>query len=121
MKHLVLIAACLSFTLGGCASVLAPVSSPSAVADRTVIDEQVGLAVTLAYTAAARSAALAIRVGAVKDAAAIKRIGALDSRAFLAVQGVRSAYLSGNSSNYADALGSANVAVGQLLDAAKGN
>ena len=76
---------------------------------------------TLAYTAAARSAALAIRTGLIKNPATIRRIGELDSRAFLAVQGVRSAYLAGTERNYADALGSANVALGQLLDASKGN
>ena len=41
--------------------------APAAIADQTKVDEQTGIAVTLAYTAAAKATALAIETGLVKD------------------------------------------------------
>ena len=120
MKYFLVLPAVLA--LAACnPGVLGPILSPSAIADRTKIDEQAGITVTLAYTAAARAATLAIRTGMVKDRATIARIGELDTRAFRAVDAVRAAYNAGNSSAYVDALTQANAAIGELLASFKGN
>lgn len=94
--------------------------APSTIADRTKVDEQAGLTVTLSYVAASRLAALSIRTGVVSDPATIRRIGEADNRAKAAVDAVRAAYLTANSDSYASALANARVAVGLLLDAVKG-
>jgi len=95
--------------------------APSSVADTTKVDEQTGLAVTLAYTAAAKAAKLAIQTGLIKSPATMARVAALDTRAYHAVQAVRSAYLAGNATSIAAALAQANGAVSDLLSATKGN
>ena len=98
--------------------------SPATVANQTKLDEQVGLTVTLAYTAAARAAGLAITtaaaIGKPLSPATVKRIGELDLRAFAAVTAVRNAYLSVNSASYLSALSGARAAVADLLAAAGG-
>jgi hypothetical protein len=94
--------------------------TPVAVADRTKVDEQAGITVTLAYTAAARAAALAIDAGLVKDPAKVARIGQLDNQAYAAVQAVRTAYSAANAADYATAIARANAAVSALTAASKG-
>lgn len=122
MRRTLLALACaLSVITTGCGVTSAVVGGPVVVADQTKLDEQVGLTLTLAYTAAARAAGLAISTGLVKDTATIRHIGALDRRAYAAVVAVRSAYLAGNSANYLAAIAQARAAVGDLLAAAKGN
>lgn len=93
---------------------------PVVVANQTKLDEQVGLSLTLAYTAAARAAALAIETGVVKDKATIAYIGQLDQRAYGAVKAVRAAYLAGNSASYLAAISAARAAVTDLLNAIHG-
>ena len=125
MKRIVL-SASLALALCGC-SLLPPAAGgsilppPSSFANSTKIDEQTGIAVTLAYTAAARAAALAINTGLIKDKPTIARIGALDRQAYAAVQAVRAAYLTANSDSYVAAIMNANSVVGALLTATKGN
>lgn len=121
MKRLVLLCAALALTGCDVSQRLATIPpAPITVADRTKVDEQLGLSLTLAYTAAARAAALAIETRLVRDPATIRRIGELDRRAYAAVQGVRTAYLAGNAAGYVEALKGANAAVSELLAAAKG-
>jgi hypothetical protein len=91
--------------------------SPVEVANRTKVDEQAGITVTLAYTAAAKAAALSIEVGLVKDPATIKRIGVLDQQAYAAVLAVRQAYLAANASGYLAALSQANAALKSFMAA----
>ncbi len=111
----------MSLGLSGCTTIAPAALQPVTYADQTKIDEQVGLTVTLAYTAAARAAALAISTGLVKDRATIARIGHLDQRAYNAVLAVRAAYEAGNSANYLSALTQAQAAIADLLAAVKGN
>lgn len=113
--------AALSLGLTGCATMPGGLPSPASVADRTTIDEQAGITVTLAYTAAARAATLAIQTGLVRDPATIAQIKALDTRAYNAVLAMRAAYTAANSSGYASALVQANGAIGDFLAAVKGN
>ena len=94
---------------------------PVVVADQSKLDEQLGLSLTLAYTAASKGAALAINtadlIGKPFSTATVKRIGELDAAAFAAVTAVRQAYLAGNSSNYLAAISQARQAVTNLLGA----
>lgn len=111
----------LVFPMMGCASVPDRIpSSPAAVADKETIDEQAALTLTLAYTGAARAAALAIETGLVDDPKVIARIGELDVAAFGAVKAAESAYRAGNADSYALALVEARAAVGALLSSVKG-
>lgn len=114
--------ACFAVTACGPLAQLASIAStpPVAHADSTKLDEQVGITVTLAYTAASKAAALAIRTGLVTNVATIRRIGELDRQAYAAVQGVRQAYLAVNAASYTAALAKANAAVNALLSAAVG-
>lgn len=108
--------------LAGCASSLNQVpTSPAAVADQIKVDEQAALTLTLAYTGAAKAAALAIETGLVSDPIAIARIGELDDRAYVAVKAAESAYRAGNADSYAEALQEASSAVSNLLASVKGN
>lgn len=92
-------------------------ASPSEVADRVKIDEQTGIAITTAYTAVAKAAALAIETGLIRDPATIKRIGELDVAAYDAVKAVRSAYDAANSRSYLEGLTKANAAVKAFYNA----
>lgn len=69
MKRLIALA-CLSLSLSGCALLPALMggvpTSPAAVANQTVLDEKVGIAVESMYTATARAGALAFRAGLVE-------------------------------------------------------
>ena len=114
MRKLIL-AALAPIALAGCTTLPPPPSAPVAVADQTVIDEQVGLTITLAYTAAAKAAALAIETGFVSDPATIRTIGVASDRAFAAVEAVEAAYSAGNAKTYAAALTDARLAVAGLL------
>src|SRR5690242_17257829 len=120
MRRLILaLAAASSLALTACGPTAAVIPGPAVIADRTKADEQAGITVTLAYTAAARAAALAITSGVVSDPAKVKRIGELDSRAYAAVQAVRQAYLTANAASYAEALANANAAIAAFTAATK--
>jgi hypothetical protein len=101
--------------LGACDTLMAgQVPGPASVSDRTKLDEQVGIAVTLAYTAAAKAAGLAIETGLIKNQDTIRRIGAADQKAYAAVMAVRSAYLTVNATEYTEALARANAALSEF-------
>jgi hypothetical protein len=121
MKRFALMAALAAVSLSACAPVVDAVTGgPVTVSDKSKLDEQVGLTATLAYTAAARAAALAIQTGLVKNPATIQRIGQLDARAYAAVQALRQAYLAVNGTAYLAALSQARQAVADLLAAVRG-
>lgn len=124
MRRIALLAALASLALSGCAALVPALTglppSPVAVADQVKVDEQIGLTVTLAYTAAAKVAALAIRTGVVKDPATIAAIGAADGRAYAAVIAVHEAYAATNSASYVSALTQAREAIADLIAAVKG-
>jgi hypothetical protein len=124
MRKLMLVLAASSLALTGCAGLGTAANvvtgGPVTVADQTKVDEQLGLSLTLAYTAAARAAALAISTGLVSNQATIAKIGQLNSRAYAAVTAVRSAYLAANGSAYLAAVSQARAAIGDLLAAVRG-
>lgn len=119
MRGLILIAAAsLALGLGGCTTVeraaagaVGLPAAPVVVADRTVLDEQAGITVTLAYVGLSKAAGLLIETGLIKDKALIARIGAADALAINAVRAVREAYLTANSASYTEAIRRANVAL----------
>jgi hypothetical protein len=117
-----LIGLCLAASLSACGPALNSgiVPGPNVVSDRTKVDEQAGITVTLAYVAASKLAGLAIETGLVKDKVTIQRIGLLDRQAFDAVSAVRAAYDAGNAASYADALVKANVALKAFSDLVPG-
>src|SRR5688572_27657533 len=86
-------------------------TSPVEVANRTKLDEQAGITLTLAYTAVSKAAGLAIETGLIKDTALITRLGELDRAAYQAVMAVRQAYLAANSASYLAAMKQANTAI----------
>lgn len=105
-----------ALALAGCstgpASLLPP---PAAIADRTVLDEQAAITVTLAYTAAAKAAALAISTGLVRDRDRVAQIGQADRAAFAAVKAAEVAYAAGNAQSYGAAIVQVNAGVSALL------
>jgi hypothetical protein len=126
MRRLATILACTAaLSVASCGTLGTVLTSgPVAVADQTKLDEQVGLSLTLAYTAAAKAAALAITLadasGHPLSAATVHTIGQLNQRAYAAVTAVRSAYLAGNSASYLSAISAARAAVNDLLAAIGG-
>lgn len=119
MKRM-LLAAVAAMMLAGCVPGGDRIESVSAVADRTKIDEQAALAITLAYTAAARAANVGIEAELIKDRETINRIGELDRRAYAAVQATQRAYRAGNATSYAAAITDARAAVALFLSSVKG-
>ncbi|WJY18667.1 hypothetical protein QQS45_13860 [Alteriqipengyuania flavescens] len=107
--------------LMGCASFAASAGSPRSVAERTVLDEQAALTIALAYTGAARAAAVAIEAGLIDDPATLVKIGELDRQAFAAVELTEDAYRAGNAEDYSVALVLAKEAVQALLGATAGD
>ena len=99
----IFLACALLFPLASC-SHLDPSGAPRApvdVSEGTKIDEQAALTITLAYTGAARAAALAIETGLVDDPTTVARVGEIDRRAYAAVQATEAAYRAGNAASYA--------------------
>ena len=92
---------------------------PATVANATVLDEQVGQGVELAYAAFRIALEVAVDTGRLKGAAAT-RAAALDNRAFAATQAVQAAYRAGNSDGYLAAAKEARAAITAALVAVKG-
>lgn len=120
IRAIVLIAAA-SLSLASCNTTGAGgiPGSPSEVADRTTLDEKVGIAAETIYTGANRAAALAIRTGLVSNTATITRIGQLDLEAKSHLQKVRDAYAAGNATSYDVAFRDLNKTANELLALAK--
>jgi hypothetical protein len=104
MKRLMI--ASLALALSACAGLVSPGTlappSPASIADKTRLDEQGPLALTLAYRVANRLGVVALRTGIAKGAKG-ERIKALDRDAFAWVERARAAYLAGNAASYAEA------------------
>lgn len=118
MKRIIL-AIGLALSLGGgCvapATVVPP--APGVFADKTVLDEKAAIGIELAYTAAAKGSATAIRSGLVTDPSVILRIGMVNEKAYAAVKAVRAAYKVGNAVDYAVAFHTAQVAITDITKA----
>jgi hypothetical protein len=118
MRKLILaVVALFALPLAACDTLLstaAPVagvpSSPVVVADKTVLDEKVGIAVETAYKAWRVAVELGIDAGFVKGAFATK-LAAIDNRAYTATLAVQAAYKAGNSAGYIAAAREANAAI----------
>lgn len=95
-------------------------TAPAQVADRTVLDEQVGAGVELAYKAFRTALEVATDAGLIRGATAT-RVAALDNKAFAATQAVQRAYKAGNAASYAAAAKEARAAITAALAAVKGN
>lgn len=108
--------------LAGCSTMGLPSvpTAPAQVAERTVLDEQVGAGVELAYKAFRTALEVATDAGIIRGARATQ-VAALDNRAFAAVQAVRAAYRAGNATGYANAAIEARAAITAALAAVKGN
>lgn len=125
MRRLLLIG-CTALALAACATT--PLSGlsggPVVVADQTKLDEQLGLTITLAYTASAKAAKLAIEAadatGHPFSHATLQTIENLRAKAYAGVVATRQAYEAGNSAGYLDAAKKAKAAVADLLAAVKG-
>ena len=125
MRRLYLtLAAALSMAVAACSTIASIPPSPAAVADSVKLDEQIGLSLTLAYTASAKAAGLAITTAAALGKpfapATVKRIGELDTIAFAAVTAVRAAYKAGNATSYLAAISKARSAIADFLSAVRG-
>jgi len=92
---------------------------PVSIADRTKLDETVGIGFETAVTAAADLATLAVRTGVVPT----NRLGELRERvawARAAVAGVRAAYDTGNAASYKVAVAGAQCAIARVQSLATG-
>lgn len=121
MRRLLFIAAPVAMLLSGCAGMLSALTAPpppSALANKTVLDEQGDYAVQLAYKAARTYLEFKVDSGKLKGAAA-RSAADFDNKAFAAISVVHRAYLAGNSNDYDAALTEARAAVAELLAALK--
>ena len=102
-----LIAAALLLALPACATLP---TAPAAVADKTVLDEKIGIAATVGYTAASTLGNRLSRLGVIPRA----QFQALDQRGYDAVIAIRAAYLAGNATNYLAAIEQAKAATAAI-------
>lgn len=93
--------------LSACATLPA---APVVVADKTVLDEKVGIAATVGYTAASTLGNRLSRLGVIPRA----QFQALDQRGYDAVLAIRTAYLAGNATNYLEAVERAKAATAAI-------
>jgi hypothetical protein len=112
------LAALLPLALTACAGLSLPnvPTSPGAVAETTVLDEQGALGVELAYKAFRTALEVAVDAGVLKGANATKA-AALDNRAYAAVGAARAAYRAGNAASYSQAVTEARNAITAALAA----
>lgn len=102
--------------LGALASASDPPASvqPGTYADKTTLDEKAGIAVEVAYQAAALAATGLAREGLVSgDAAA--RLKSADAKAYAATQKARAAYDAGNARSYRDLEKAATGIIAEFL------
>lgn len=118
-----LAAALLSVPLAACVTIdpNRPVTPGSITrADTTTLDERGTLGITLAYTAASKGAALAIRLARATRPFPVSteaRIAELDRRAYNAAVAAERAYRTGNAASFAIANEQAKAAVAALVAA----
>ena len=106
-----------ALALSGCSSIASDVISappPSAIADKTVLDEQAGTAVELAYKAARVALELAVDTGRLTGSRAAVAQD-VNRKAYAAVQVARSAYRTGNAASYPQAAAEARRLIVALL------
>lgn len=84
--------------------------APADVANATVLDEKVGIAATVGYTAASTLGNRLSRLGVIPRA----QFQALDQRGYDAVIAIRAAYLTGNATSYFEAVEQAKTATAAI-------
>lgn len=123
MKRAILVAMA-SLSMVACTTVPTHVvgvpTSPVVVADKTILDEKVGIAVETAYKAFRLAVELAVDSGVLKGDKAAK-IAAIDNRAYAFTLATQRAYNAGNSASYISASTEALAAIKDGIAAMKGN
>lgn len=114
MRRLLIAATLALAPLTACTTIPA---GPGEVANQTVLDERGAIGANLAYVAASKGAALAIRTRAITDPATIRRIGDLDRQGVALARAATEAYRAGNAASYQAAVDRALAAVALLNDA----
>lgn len=122
MKKLYLaLALATGISLSACSvATSSPLPTPSAVSDRTAMDEQAAVSVELAYKAFRLAVELAVDSGVLKGERAVVAAKA-DQQAYNAVLIMRSAYKTANAEDFLNAARSAKIAVEQALATVRGN
>lgn len=95
-------------------------TAPAVAANATVLDEQVGATVELAYKAFRIALETATDAGLIRGERA-RQAAALDARAYALTQAVQAAYRAGNASGYVAAALEARRAIEQALLIVKRN
>jgi hypothetical protein len=118
MKYLIVLAA-LALTACGPSDIMSAgtvaVPPPVAVANRTILDEQIGKGAEIFYKGARTAMELAVDAGLIKGGVALKA-QMIDGALFEAIGVVRAAYRAGNAKDYADAAEEVKILAGQLTD-----
>lgn len=92
---------------------------PSTIANRTILDEQIGKGAEILYKAARTAMELAVDAGVLKGQNATKA-AAVDQALYDALSAVRTAYRAGNAKGYADAAEEVQILAGHLTDIISG-
>lgn len=119
MLNKIVFAAIAAMSIALVACVPEPPTSPGQIANKTVLDEKVGVAIETAYAAAAQAATLAMRGGFVSAERAAE-IAKLDKEIYARIKVLRAAYDAGNASSYAQAAETALPLLRELVATIKG-
>lgn len=103
MRKFLLSLCLLALPLAACTTVPTTLPTPSTVSNKTVLDEQAGITVNLAYKAWRVLVEAGVKSGQIKGQLA-GRIADIDNQLYSAVQAVDAAYAAGNSADYAAAI-----------------
>lgn len=88
--------------------------TPATIANATTLDEKVGIAATVGYTAASTLGNRLSKLGVINRV----QFQALDNTGYAAALAIRAAYLAGNATNYLAAIEQAKAAttsIGELV------
>lgn len=106
-------------TAGATAADIAGTAPPSVYANKTILDEKVGIAVELAYKAWRVAFELGLDSGVIHGAKATA-LAAIDNKAYAATIATQSAYRASNATSYRAAADQAIALVRQALAVLKG-
>lgn len=113
-----------ALALAGCGTASSSLSSipaaPVDVANKTILDEKVGIAIETAYKAFRLAVELAVDTGKLKGAKAAQ-VAALDSKAFAATVASQNAYKALNNESYIAAASEARAAIEQGIALMRSN
>jgi len=117
VKHIAIVAA---LALAACTPTITNIpTSPAALSDRTIADEQVAIGLELGYKAFRLALELGVDAGVIKGPRATQAAAA-DQRAYAALLVARAAYRTGNAGDYITAAREANAAIAAGVAAVKG-